>query len=67
MNTKEVEYTMKITEPLKIQMERRWIKGAIFTISAPSIKEEAMLDYGSGDCDNKAKLKYGKKEAIITI
>ncbi len=66
-NTKEIEYTMEITDPLKIRMGCRWIKGGIFTITASSIKEEATLDYGSGDCDNKATLKYGKKEAIITI
>jgi hypothetical protein len=52
---------------LKIRMGCRWIKGGIFTITASSIKEEATLDYGSGDCDNKATLKHGKKEAIITI
>ena len=67
METKEIEYTMEITDPLKIRMGCRWIKGGIFTITTSSIKEEATLDYGSGDCDNKATLKYGKNEAIITI
>ena len=67
INTKNVEYNMEITDPLKIQMGCRWIKGGIFKITASSIKEEATLDYGTGDCDNKATLKYGKKETIITI
>lgn len=67
VNTKNIEYTVTVTEPLQIQLGCRWIKGGIATITSPSVKEEATLEYGDGSCDNTALLKYGKKEKTLTL
>ncbi len=67
VNTKGKDYTIEITDALQIQLGCRWIKGGILTISSPSIKNKATLEYGDGTCDNKALLKYGKKERTITL
>jgi hypothetical protein len=67
VNTKDVEFTVTVIEPLKVQTGCRWIKGGMLEITSPSIKEEATFDYGDGTCDNTALLKYGKKEKTLTI
>ncbi len=67
INTKEVEYTLTVTDPLLIQTGCRWIKGGILTISADNMKDDATLEYGDGSCDNVATLKYKNKEEKITL
>ncbi len=67
VNTKDIEYTVTVSEPLQLQVGCRWIKGGILDITSPSMKETATLNYGDGSCDNTAVLKYGKKEKTLTL
>lgn len=67
VNTKEKDYTFEVLNALQVQTGCRWIKGGILKISSPSMKDDATLEYGDGSCDNKAILKYKKKETQITL
>jgi hypothetical protein len=60
------EWNTKITNPLSKQFGCRYIaKGTIGLYKNSTLV--ALLDYGQGDCDNKATLTVNGAEAIITL
>lgn len=61
------DFTVVITEALKVQSGCRSIKKGITTITSSNFKNEAKVDYGTGDCDNDAILIYGKKEVKLNL
>lgn len=61
------DFTCEITDPLLVQNGCRSIKGGIAKITSSNFKGDAEVNYGSGDCDNKAKLKYKKKEIELYL
>lgn len=67
INTKDVVYQIEITEALLVQTGCRSIKAGVLEITADNMKNEATLNYGDGSCDDKAILKYGKKEVELSL
>jgi hypothetical protein len=61
------DFTVNITEALKVQSGCRSIKGGITTITSSNFKDEAKVDYGNGACDSHASLIYGKKEVVLNL
>jgi hypothetical protein len=60
------EWNTKITNPLSKQFECRYIaKGTIGLYKNSTLVAE--LDYGQGDCDNKATVTVNGAQAIITL
>lgn len=61
-----IDYTIDITTPLRVQLDCRWITEGIITLS-PDGFDDRVLDYGSGECDNKADVTIGEFETEITL
>jgi len=61
------DFTVTITEALNVQSGCRSIKKGITTITSSNFKDEAQVDYGTGDCDKNATLIYGKKEVELKL
>jgi hypothetical protein len=61
------DYEIDITTNLVFQLGCRYIKSGLLTINSSHLKQEATIDYGSGECDNKATLTYSGKTKEITL
>ncbi len=61
------EYNIIISTPLLVQSGCRSVKSGLTTVTSSYFKGEATVDYGNGDCDTKAILKYGKKEVELHL
>jgi len=64
-NRKGKSYTRTITNPLVIEATCRWIVEGTFEIVADT--KTAILDYGTGTCDNNATLTINGKTYDITL
>ncbi|MCT4561602.1 MAG: hypothetical protein N4A41_09505 [Crocinitomicaceae bacterium] len=60
-------YEIEISSPLLIQLNCRYIKSGELTIKSDGLKKEAILDYGSGECDNQATLTYRGKVKQLNL
>lgn len=60
-------YNLEITDALKIQLGCRYIKEGKININSAALKETAVLDYGSGECDNVATLTYRGKTKELNL
>ena len=66
INSKIYEWTTEITSPLIKRFNCRWIvKGTIAHKKGNT--RISVLDYGNGDCDNKATLTVNTETRIITL
>lgn len=61
------EYNITITTPLSIQSGCRSVKSGEITVNSTYFKGEATVNYGNGDCDPSAILKYRKKEVKLNL
>lgn len=61
------DYELTIDQALEIQLNCFNIKTGILKLSSSQLKEDAFIDYGDGECDNKATLTYGNKTKEITL
>jgi len=59
-------YTATITTPIRIEFDCKWIVSGIVEIQ-PEGLDIRTLDFGTGDCDNKATLKVKNKTYEITL
>lgn len=59
-------FNMEITSPLIRDNSCRWIKSGTIKMSATDGKERS-IDFGSGDCDNKATVSFNGKTKEITL
>lgn len=61
-----IDYDVEITTPLRVQLDCRWVTKGVITLT-PDGYEGRSLDYGEGDCDNKATVSIGEEEKEITL
>ena len=64
-NSRNKSWTAKITSPLEKRANCRWITKGIVNFQRND--KTGSLDYGSGDCDNKAILKINEFTKEITL
>jgi hypothetical protein len=65
-NRNGLSYTAKITTPLHVKIGCRWIESGTLTIR-PDNKADRIIDYGNGDCDNKATVTINSKTHDLTL
>lgn len=61
------DYTFETVSNLVVQLGCRYIKSGQLKLTSSHLKEDAIIDYGDGTCDNKATLTYGKKVKELTL
>lgn len=61
-----VNFKFMVNTPLKFQLGCRWIKSGVMTLSRDG-KDDVVIDYGLGECDNKATATFGNKTKEITL
>ncbi|MDC1211901.1 hypothetical protein N8Z73_00325 [bacterium] len=61
-----IDYTVDITTPLRVQLDCRWITEGVISLK-PDGYDARSLDYGAGDCDNKATVAIGENEKEISL
>lgn len=59
-------YTAKTTKDLRIELSCQWIVEGIIEIT-PDQMDTAIIDFGSGTCDDEASVTIGKKTKNITL
>lgn len=57
-NRKGREFTAEITVPLVKRMDCRWIVSGVRQVSHTGSDRSRSIDFGNGDCDNKATLTF---------
>ena len=62
----DIDYTVEISTPLRVQLDCRWITEGIITLT-PEGYQDRVLDYGDGECDNKARVTIGEYDETITL
>jgi len=62
----DIDYTLEISTPLRVQLDCRWITEGIITLT-PEGYQDRVLDYGDGECDNKARVTIGEYDETITL
>ncbi|NOZ45605.1 MAG: hypothetical protein GXO79_02370 [Chlorobi bacterium] len=66
VNRDGINYTITITKALRVQRDCRWITEGTMEL-LPEDSEKRILDYGDGECDNKATVTIGDEVKEITI
>lgn len=66
INRNGTAYDVEITEPLRVQLDCRWITRGSISLT-PEGFAARVLDYGDGDCGNKATLTTRNSEREITL
>lgn len=61
-----VNFKFNVDTPLRFQLGCRWIKSGIMTLTRDG-KDDVVIDYGAGDCDNKASVTIGNKTKEVTL
>lgn len=65
-NRDDYEYTAKIEEPLYYTMGCRWVHTGKTEIRPTDFKKRT-IDFGEGNCDNKAELKIGNRNYTLSL
>lgn len=65
-NTKGNKFEVEITSPLQIELSCAHITKGVIELT-PEDSKTRTLDYGNGDCDDKATLKVGNRTYDITL
>jgi len=66
VNRKGISYTRTITSPLYTAGVCRWIRSGAVLIEATD-REDIIIDYGDGTCDNKATVTIGDETREIEL
>ncbi|MFH0896303.1 MAG: hypothetical protein V2A54_17865 [Bacteroidota bacterium] len=66
INSEENAFTITITNPLEIALDCRWIRSGTLELT-PDGADTRTLDFGTGDCDNKATLTIKNKTYEILL
>lgn len=61
-----VSFEITVDEALIVQLGCRWIKKGKLTITRVD-KDDVIIDYGDGECDNKAMMTIGNRTKEITL
>ncbi|MFT5582357.1 MAG: hypothetical protein ACI9G9_001622 [Psychromonas sp.] len=61
------DFDITIKTPLTVQLGCRWIKSGKLTLTSTAFTKEAEVDYGSGQCDNKAQVTYAGKTTDLNL
>jgi len=59
-------FTMEIVSPIIRANDCKWIKSGVIKMTGPDNKERS-IDFGNGDCDNKATVSFKGKTKEITL
>ena len=62
----DLNYTAQITNALDVALNCKWIRGGVLEIT-PANLQTRVIDYGTGTCDNKAKVSIGNYSVEITL
>ena len=62
INRDDVSYTLTIAETLLWKVGCPYVVDGILKITSDDVKQEIVIDYGDGTCDDKATIAIGKKK-----
>ena len=66
-NRKGQTFTITIVKPLIVALNCHWIESGSFDITTSASASTGTVDYGSGDCDDKATFEYNGKTYDFTL
>jgi hypothetical protein len=60
-------FEVTITSPLRSEMNCRWITAGTIEIDTDAFNQSIEIDYGEGNCDDKAQVTFGLIKRDITL